>query len=125
MDVFLSFLNEKTKQLKAEEQALRESCRKDESNIVKVKINICGMCTAIYRTVLRQCKKEELKETYLRRLDEFPDNWKRSCEKAQKYHDMKKVLVEQAKLETMQEIRNYFLQTGGNTDEPCGSAETV
>lgn len=112
MDLFIKFLDDSVDGLKQEETELINSDRKDESDIVKVKINIFRMCKAIYKTVSRQCKKENVRDVFCKRLDEFTSNWERSYEKALKFDDAKKVLVERTKLDTLQYISNYFLNMG-------------
>lgn len=113
MDQFIRYLEEERSCLEAKEAELCADERKDEGNIEKVKFNVYGMCLAIYQTVKRQCTPETLSGVYLKRLEEFPEKWEDSLKKAEKYADEKRILMEQAKLETLQEVRSRFLSFRG------------
>lgn len=113
MDQFIRYLEEERSRLGAKETELCADGRKDEGNIEKVKFNVYGMCLAIYQTVKQQCTPETLNSVYLKRLEEFPGKWEDSLKKAEKYADEKRILVEQAKLETLQEVRSRFLSFRG------------
>lgn len=113
MDQFIRYLEEERGCLEAKEAELRADERKDEGDIEKIKFNVYGICLAIYQTVKRQCTPETLSSVYLKRLEEFPGKWEDSLKKAEKYADEKRILVEQAKLETLQEVRSRFLSFRG------------
>lgn len=113
MDQFMTYLEEQRGDLEARESELCAEGRKDEADMEKVRFNVYGMCLAIYRTVARQCTPETLSSVYLERLEEFPEKWEDSLKKAEKYADEKQILVESAKLQTLQEVRSRFLSFGG------------
>lgn len=113
MDQFIRYLEEERNRLEAKEAELCADGRKDESDMEKVKFNVYGMCLAIYQTVKRQSTPETLSGVYLKRLEEFPRKWEDSLKKAEEYGDGKRILVEQAKLQTLQEVRSRFLSFRG------------
>lgn len=113
MDWFMTYLEEQRGNLEARESELCAEGRKDEADMEKVKFNVYGMCLAIYQTVVRQCTPETLSGVYLKRLEEFPEKWEDSLKKAKEYGDEKRILVEQAKLQALQQVRSRFLNFGG------------
>ncbi len=113
MGQFVRYLEEERSCLEAKGAELCADEQKDEGKIEKVKFKVYGMCLAIYQTVKRQCTPETLSSVYLKRLEEFPKKWEDSLEKAEEYAGEKRILVERAKLETLQEVRSRFLNFRG------------
>ena len=112
MNGYTKYLNETIATLKEEEAALVEENRKDEANFIRVKSNICEICKTIYRVSSESKTGEELKEEYLRRLTRLPENWKISLGKAKEHGEIQKVIIEEIKLEMLQELVNKFEEIG-------------
>ncbi|MDO4296998.1 MAG: hypothetical protein Q4C59_00805 [Lachnospiraceae bacterium] len=110
MENFVACIDEMVKALMAREQALVQSDRKDEANMIKIQINICGVCKTIYEVVCRTCAAEDVKETYLQKLDSLSDTWTASLEKARAHDDIEKIVAEELKLEALSNARNKFLE---------------
>ena len=110
MEQFITYIDETVKILQEKERELAQSDRKDEANMVKIRINIYGVCRTIYDVVLRTCAPENAKEAYLQKLEHLPDNWKASLEKAKAHDDIPKIVVEELKLEAFSDVKNKFLE---------------
>lgn len=113
MDQFTAYLEDERSRLESKEAELKAADRKDESDMEKIKFNVFGMCLAIYRTVVRQSAPEDVKDVYLKRLEEFPEKWESVLKKAEEFGDEKRALAEKIKLETLQEVRSRFLSFRG------------
>lgn len=113
MDEFMMYLEDERVHLEAKEAELKTADRRDEGSMEKVKSNIYGMCLAIYRTVVRQSAPEDVKDVYLKRLEEFPEKWETFLKKAEASGDAKRAMTERIKLEALQEIRRRFLSFRG------------
>lgn len=112
MQEFISYIDETIDRLQKEEQSLLESDRKDEANFVKIRVNICDICKTIYNATAKRFSGEAVKEEYLRQLTRLPENWKISLEKARQHEDVQKILIEEAKLETLEAIKAKFIELG-------------
>ncbi len=53
-------------------------------------------------------QRAALRDFFLQKMEQIPENWKLSFEKAKEHGDAKKMHIEGIKLETAQEIRNIF-----------------
>lgn len=113
MEQFISYIDETVNALQEKERALAQSDRKDEANLVKIQINIYGVCRTVYDAVCNTCAPENVQEIYLQKLERLPDNWKASLEKAKAHGDIEKVVVEELKLEALSDVKNRFLKLIG------------
>jgi len=111
MEQFTSFIEESTAKLQQEEKDLNISDRKDEANLVKVKINIYGVCKTLYVVVTKTNSADAVKDAYVKKLTNMLHTWQESYEKAKKYNDVTKLVIEEIKLQTLEEIRNKFVET--------------
>ena len=139
MEQFISFIDDTIEKLRAEEKRLAEGHRKDEANLVRIKMNIYDVCKTIYGVCARmpakkEMAKEEFRTTgkwqgiarcgvvselngsadtvqlYLKKLDELPKNWKESLEKAKAHGDVEKQVIEETKINALESIRAKFLE---------------
>ena len=107
MQEFIIYIEESIQKLEQEEQLLASSDRKDEANLLKIRINIFGICKTILNVVAGG-QNPAWKEAYLQKLTQLPQNWKASYEKAKKHNDVEKLVIEEIKLETLEEIKRKF-----------------
>ena len=105
---FRIYIDETVNALQEKERALAQSDRKDEADMVKIQINIYGICKTIYDVVCGTCAPEKVKEVYLQKLEDLPDNWKKSLEKAKAHEDIEKIVVEELKLEALFAVKKRF-----------------
>lgn len=139
MEQFVTFVDESIEKLRAEEKQLAESHRKDEANLVRIKMNIYDVCKTVYGVCARipakkEMGKEEMQTTgkwqgiarcgvvsqldgdadtvqlYLKKLEELPKNWKESLEKAKIHGDVEKQVIEETKINALEEIKEKFLE---------------
>lgn len=108
MNEYLKYLDDSVEKLRREEGELAATYRKDEANLMKIRINIYGICKTVFEAISRQESGEQLREKYLAKLEETLTNWKISKEKAKQHEDVEKVVTETIKLETIEEIKGKF-----------------
>ena len=114
MQEFITYIDEAVQNLEKEEQMLVNSERKDESNLVKIRINIYGICKTVLNVVAKG-GNPAWKDAYLQKLTVLSGNWRTSYEKAKEHNDVEKLVIEEIKLETMKEIMK-------KCEEICGEA---
>lgn len=110
MNQFIQYINDTIEQLQKEEQELILSDRKDEANFVRIKTNICDICRTIYNVTEKRTTPDNLKEEYLKQLTRLPENWKISLEKAREHGAAEKIVIEETKLEMLNQILGVFKQ---------------
>lgn len=110
MEQLITYIDETVTKLQQEERELAASDRKDESNLTKIRINVYGICKTLFEVSAKQKIKEELKEDYPKRLTKLYENWKLSYEKAKEHNDVEKVVIEELKLQTLEEVKNKFME---------------
>ena len=110
MNQFIHYINDTIEQLQKEEQELIQSDRKDEANFVRIKMNICDICKTIYNVTENRTTPDNLREEYLKQLTRLPENWKISLEKAQEHGEVEKIVIEETKLEMLNQILGVFEQ---------------
>lgn len=108
MKEYLKYLEDSVEKLHCEEAELAATHRKDEANLMKIRINIYGICKTVFEAISRQEAGEQLKEKYLAKLEEISRNWEISREKAKQHEDVEKVVTETIKLETVEKIKERF-----------------
>lgn len=112
MEQLITYIDETVTKLQQEERELAASDRKDESNLTKIRINVYGICKTLFEVSAKQKIKEEWKEDYPKRLTKLYENWKLSYEKAKEHNDVEKVVIEELKLQTLEEVKNKFMELG-------------
>lgn len=110
MNQFMMYLNTAIKNAQKKEQELIATERKDEANLQKIRANIYGICRTVYDVVAKTKSGEELAEEYIKKLDNLPKNWVESYEKARVHNDVEKILIEETKLEVLQEVKANFTE---------------
>ena len=108
MNEFIKYLNQSIETAQKKEQELIITERKDEANLQKIRANIYGICLTIYEVVAKNKTGDELAKEYLNKLDNLPENWVKSYEKAKVHSDVEKILIEETKLEVLREVKEKF-----------------
>ena len=102
---------------KAQELLIED--RKDESNHIKIKVNIYEVFKTIFSVLEKNIAKEKnmaaetIKASYLNKMETIPASWKQSLENAKAHNDVEKILIEEIKLDTVKEIRQKFVEIWG------------
>ena len=113
MKEYIAYIDEMIAKLQKEEQNLIASDRKDEANLVKIRTNIYGIGKTVYNVVAGSGNREDIKTEYLKKMTLIPQSWKESYEKAKAHDDVEKIVIEEIKLETVEELKNKFLEIYG------------
>lgn len=110
MNRYVEYIDQAVEQLQQEEKMLAATDRKDESNLVKIRINVYGICKSIYQVFAQSKTGENLKSTYLEKVDSLAVGWQESKNKAQEFQVTDKVVIEEIKLQALAELRLEFLK---------------
>lgn len=106
---FIAYLDSKILDVKEEEKALIASDRKDEANFCKIKANVYDICKTLYNVSVKQCDAEHVNEDYLKRVNHLLDVWKEAYEKVKAHNVAEKIVVEEVKISTIEEVLHVFL----------------
>lgn len=110
MNEFTTFLEEQLKLYHEQEQKyLADNC-KDDANFAKIKVNVCDICKTLYQVAAKKGDEAVIRSEYIRLLDRLITDWKASYEKAKEHDDVKKIVVEEMKLEVIEKIRQSFAE---------------
>lgn len=109
---FELYLDEQIAAGKQRSKLLAADDRTDEGNLEKIRINVYGIFKTILSAAERVYGEDDLakKHFFLQKAEQIPTNWITSYEKAKQYGDIEKMHVEGIKLETIQEIKNMYMQ---------------
>ena len=110
MKRFIEYIDKSVEALQQEEKLLASTDRKDESNLVKIRINVYGICKSVYQVFAQTKKDDVLKRTYLEKLDSLATGWQETRDKAQEFNAVDKVVIEDIKLQTLSAVRLEFLK---------------
>ena len=114
MEQFIAYIDQSVNALVQEEKNLAASDRKDEANLVKIRINVYGICKSIYGVFSNMPENSKWKEDYIKKLENMEKSWQSSYEKAKEHDDVKKAVIEEIKLQTLEEVKNKSMATEGN-----------
>ena len=109
---FESYLDEQIAAWKKRSELLVEDGRKDEGNFEKVRVNVYEIFKTVLSVAEKLCGKDDLakKQFFLQRLEQIPMSWTASYDKAKANGDVEKMHIESIKLDTVEEIKNIFMQ---------------
>ena len=105
MKEFILYLNNSIETAQNKEQELIATERKDEANLQKIRANIYGICLTVVQVVAKEKSGEELWKDVGKRLDNISKGWVESYEKAKKYQDVEKILIEETKFQVLNEVK--------------------
>jgi len=108
MNEFVLYLTNAIETANQKEQELINTERKDEANLQKIRANIYGICRTVFDVTAKTKNGIKLNEEYWNRLDNLPKNWVESYEKAKIHNDVEKILIEETKLEVLNEVKEKF-----------------
>lgn len=109
MNGLIEYIDKTVDALKKEEKNLVSADRKDESNLVKVQINVYGICKTVYQVFSQSKEGKALEKAYLNKLDNLAEGWRDSQKKAQEYDAVEKTVIEEIKLQAIKDVRRQFL----------------
>lgn len=106
--MFIEYIDKKIEGYKEEELLLQNVNRNDEANFAKIKINICEICKALYNVSKKEPTEERARDFYVQKLEKLSLEWQLSRDKAKEHGDTEKVVVEDIKLEVLNEIKGQM-----------------
>ena len=97
---------------KQRSKLLAEDGRMDEGNFEKIRANVYEIFKTILSVAERVCGKDDLakRRFFLQKAEQIPTSWAASYEKATQNGDAPKMYIESIKLDTIQDIKNMFMQ---------------
>ncbi len=104
------FFDKQIQLCKQQEKALQEDNRKDEASFQKIKSNVYD----IFKTVFAVAQKagggnpQAVRQFFWEKTEQIPANWRAAYQTAKLHDDAEKILIEQIKLDTIQQIRDEF-----------------
>lgn len=96
MEQFMAYLDTSMARLLQESSARTADERKDEGDLLKVRANVYGICKSIFQVLDEKRGRAK--------LNELENTWEKALEEARKYGDVKKTVIEEIKIETLNEI---------------------
>lgn len=108
MDNFLKFIDENIENLTKEEEILKTTDRKDESNLKKIQVNIYDIAKTYYMVVNKNTPANEFANAYVTKLENLYNTWEKAYASAKKYDDTQKVVIEELKLSALRNVIEKF-----------------
>lgn len=108
MDEFLKYIDESIHSLEMKEKELIADECKDEANLIKVRINVYGIARSFYEVVKKTCHGDNSAMEFENRVRKPSEAWKVSYDKAKEHNDIEKAVIEEIKLQTLEDIINWF-----------------
>ena len=105
IEAFTEFLKDRKTEVLAEVSALAAENKKDESNVLKAKANIYDISKAFFDVAVKNADEASLKDEFLNRFSAVTRQWEASLEQAKAHEDAYKILIEEAKFEAVDEIK--------------------
>ena len=102
-------MDERKRMVLSEAADLAGDDRKDESNVLKAKANIYDIFKAIWGAAEKLSKdRDSFKTAFLGKASDIPAVWEKSLEAARLHNDTSKIMIEEAKLAAVEEIKAKF-----------------
>ncbi|MBP3656228.1 MAG: hypothetical protein J6K32_05965 [Clostridia bacterium] len=111
MSAFLSWLDGAVAALEAQARELRASGCKDESDLVRIRINIHQIARTLYLVCRRSGYGSDFRAAYLAKLDALIPPWTAARSLAVEHDDPCRVIIEDIKLDTLRMLRIRYLET--------------
>ena len=112
--MFVDYIDKKIQDLKNEEMLLEKENRKDEADFSKIKINICEICKTLYNVSKKAPNGQNAKEFYVQKLEKVSVEWNASKDKAKEHNDIEKVIIEELKLEVLNDVKQKYMEFNEN-----------
>lgn len=104
--LFFDFLDTRKSEVLEEAKALMQDDRRDESNVLKAKANIYDIFRALWSASKKMAADEDsFRAAFEQKIVLIPAPWEASLEKAKENNDVTKVMIEEAKLSAVAEVR--------------------
>lgn len=108
---FFAFLDARRQKTMSEALALAADSRTDESNILKAKASIYDIFKAFWKVAEDTTDGEkEFRDVLCKKIETITTPWRNSLEKAGEHGDSYKVLIEEAKLSAVSEVKEKLAE---------------
>lgn len=128
---YLNFVNSLRDEYNSSTEALKADDRLDEAILFKVRANICDIFSKMLSATDKKVSAlkitdEEVQiwkfnEEYLNWFEKIPESWKTSLAQAKKFNDAVTVKTEEVKLDTVDILREKFLEFAGEAAHKNGN----
>ena len=110
IDEFNSYLVEQQKNMLENANKYISEGREDDAVFLKIKANIYYVFSTLAKVSKQQANNDinQWKELFLQKAHNVPSAWKVSLEKAREFGDTKKIVIEESKLSTVDEIMKQY-----------------
>lgn len=112
---YSNFLRDKQERLEKTIEDLQNQDCVDEANLGKVRINIVEIFHKMFNISLSD-NPEDLREKYLGFFDKIAGPWYRNKEKALEFDNEMEALIEDIKIQEVEELKNQFKEYYGQLD---------
>ena len=106
MKVFITFLDGRIEEGRAEIAALTADGRTDDANFAKVRTNIYDVCRTVTHTLLN--RPGAGMNAIAAQLERFRATWGAALEKAKQHDDISGIAVEETKLAALEDVIAHF-----------------
>ena len=106
MEQLNEYIDNMVVRLQEEEKALIASHRKDEANLIKVKINVYGIAKTLMDVAKKLAKDGEERVIFKEKVESLSETWQKIFEEAIAHNDVEKIVVEEAKREALDDVRS-------------------
>lgn len=107
----VSYFDERILDCQKRKSLLEADERNDEADFEKIRENIYQIFKTIFSVSLQAGGSDSnaVRKQFLEKLDQIPESWRESLRKAQEHGDTAKIVIEQLKLTTAEEIKTASL----------------
>ena len=106
MKEFISYLDSRVKESRAEIAVLTAEGRTDDANFAKVRTNIYDVCRTVSRTLADRPGAGG--NAIAAQLERFRATWGAALEKAKQHDDVSGIAVEETKLTALEDVIAHF-----------------
>lgn len=111
MEEFITYLNSRIEEGKAETAALLADGRRDDANFAKVRTNIYDVCRTVNQVLMNRPGAGT--GAVKAQLERFRTEWSASLEKAKQHDNVNGIAVEETKLAALDDIIARFQEVAG------------
>ena len=111
MKEFITYLESKIAEGKAEVMTLEADGRKDDANFAKIRTNIYDVCRTVSLTLMNRPGAGD--SAVGTQLERFRTQWGAALEKARRHENINAVAVEETKLTALEDVIARFQEVTG------------
>lgn len=107
-----AYFESKISYYKADAIFLASDNRLDEAVFAKVQMNVYDIFNTLFSAAIKSygSDTDNVRDFFLKKMEEIPENWLVSLQRAEQYGDAKKAYIEQKKLDAAIQIKKEFME---------------